>query len=86
MTTIWVKLLALGVVEDAVGDVRGRNGDGLAAQALGQAQALGDAVALGFAELLRARGLDMDRRPGRAQPVGQPPGIAHERRRSPGVR
>ena len=41
-------------------------------------QGVGDAVALDLGQVLAAAGLDIDRGPGRVQPVGQPLGVAHK--------
>ena len=43
-----------------------------------QPQRVGDAVALLLGQLQAARRLDVERGPGRMQPVGQPLGVAHE--------
>ena len=71
-------VVGAGELQHALGFAGGGHRGGHAAHAFGQAQRLGDAVAFGFA--LRHAGFDMHRRPGRAQPVGQPPGIADRRR------
>ena len=58
------------------------NGDRFAAQGLRQPQRIGDAVALLLGELQAALGLDIERRPGSMQPVGETLGVAHEPRRA----
>ena len=76
--TIWVMLLACGVADDVVGDAAAGNGDGLAAQPLGEAQRVGDAVALGLAEALMAR-RSRHRSPSTARAAGRRgAGIADE--------
>ena len=50
----------------------------LAPSALRQPQRVGDAVALLLGQLQAAPRLDVERGPGRVQPVGQPLGVAHE--------
>ena len=68
------------VVGDAA--VAAGNGDRLAAQSLRQPQRVGDAVALLLGELQAALGLDVERRPGAMQPVGETLGVAHKPRRA----
>ena len=46
--------------------------------ACGQPQRVGDAVALLLAELQAAPAFDVERRPGRMQPIGQSLGVAHQ--------
>ena len=67
-----------------VGDtaIAARNGDGVATQGLRQPKRVGDAVALLLGELQAALGLDVERRPGAVQPVGETLGVAHKPRRA----
>ncbi len=71
-------VVGLGVGDEVIGDASPGNGQGLGTELLGEAQALGDAVALGLAEAVVARRLDIDRRPFRVEPVGDPSGVADE--------
>ena len=73
--------VAAGVIDDRTGDVFADNADSLAAQPLGQAQAIGHRIAprSGTAAL---PGFDMDRRPGRAQPVREAAGMMDQSRRT----
>ncbi len=71
-------VVRLGVGNEIVGDAPPRNGQRLGAELLGEAQAVGDAVALRLGEAMVARRLDVDRRPMRAETVGDAPRIAHE--------
>ena len=77
-------VVCLRKANHVVGDapVAAWNGDRLAAQSLRQPQRVGDAVALLLGELQAALGLDVERRPGAVQPVGETLGVAHEPRRA----
>ncbi len=71
-------VVGLGVAGHLVDDARTGNGDGGAAELLGEAQAIGDAVAFALVEAMIARRLDIERRPGRVEPVGEALGVADE--------
>ena len=77
-------VVGLREADHVVGDaaVAAGNGDRLSAQGLRQAKRVGDAVALLLGELQAALGLDVERRPGPVQPVGEALGVAHEPRRA----
>ena len=70
----------MGIADHVVGDVAvaGRQSDGFAAERLGKPQRVGDAVALLLGQLHGAPALDVERRPGPMQPVGEPLGVTHE--------
>ena len=69
-----------GEPQDLSSHVLPRNRHRLAAEALRQPLALGDAVALGLGQPLRPRGLDVERRPRRMQPIRHALGLANQRR------
>ena len=75
---IWVTLLARAQASTSSAIRSPGQDQGLAAQPLGQPQRVGDPVVRGLAGAAVAGGLDMDRGPGRLQPVGQPLGVADQ--------
>ena len=70
-------------VDHVIRDVPARRkGRRHAAKPLGEAQRIGDKVALHLGKVLAAQRLDVERRPGRVQPVREPLRVAHQSRRS----
>ena len=72
--------MGMRIGDDVVGDVAvaGRNGDGFAAERLGEPQRIGDAVALFFGELQAAPAFDIERHPRPMKPVAEAFGVAHQ--------
>ncbi len=64
------------MANDVLRDVLTWNGRHLAAELLGKAQQRRQPILVLLGHAGRTRGLDMKRRPGRAEPVGQSPRIA----------
>ncbi len=77
-TTIWVTLFAREKERSSSATLLPGNGDRLALKLLREPQRVGDAVALDLAQLLAAARLDVNRGPGRMEPVGKALGIADE--------
>ena len=76
-------IVLAGVADDFLGDVAARNGRRPRRRASRQGAASRQPVARPPRTGARVRGrLDVERRPGRAQPLGQAPAIADERRRA----
>src|SRR5215469_8795259 len=73
-------VIATGVGEDVIGDSPciTRYGDGVAVEPRRKAKRVRNTVTLALAELKTPRSFDVERRPGRMQPVGEPFGVAHQ--------